>query len=71
MVDGADVATPAEKPELTAAELATALEKWSVDAAANGWDKREDEARFLDQAEYLLHTVKYLRSEFGPGLSKA
>ena len=51
---------------LTPAELAKALEQWEQDAARNGWDKREDAARFGDTADYLIHTIRINRGEGAP-----
>lgn len=57
------MAEPEAKVEITASELAAALKQWITDSAANSWDARTDEARHLDQAEYLIHTVRIARGE--------
>lgn len=48
---------------ITREELISALKQWETDAAANNWQQREDEERFADNADYLIHTIRLARGE--------
>lgn len=52
--------------EVTASELAKALEQWEADAEVNGWKARVDPERFRDGADYLIHTIRLARGEGEP-----
>jgi hypothetical protein len=60
------VAEAEPKHEVSRSEIAKALEQWETDAVANGWDKRDDKERFLDAADYLIHTIRLARGEGSP-----
>lgn len=59
------------KYEISHSELAKAIGQWKTDAEANGWNKRTDEDRHLDAADYLIHTIRLARGEGSPETKEA
>lgn len=53
------------KHVITRDQVAAALKQWETDAAANGWTARTDDERHLDQADYVLHTIRLAIGEDG------